>query len=119
MSSVTEAWKAWREGFVNKDSSRLAEFFTDDFQFIGSDVGRAAGGNRTRQETLDFTAAGGSPTSIDDLEVLYENDDVAVIVHGANTKSPDTGEQTDGVVMAFYTKRDGKFSQCRIVRQEV
>ena len=118
MSSVTELWKTWQEGFVNKDSSRLAEFFTDDFQFIGSDVGRAAGGNRTRQETLDFTAAGGSPTSIDDLEVLYENDDVAVIVHGANTKSPDTGAQTDGVVMAFYTKRDGKFSQCRIVRQE-
>jgi len=112
MPSVTEAWKAWREGFVNKDSSRLAEFFTDDFRFI-----RPAGGARTRQEALDWTAAGGSPTSIDDLELLYENDDVAVIVHGANTISPVTGEQGDGVVMAFYTKRDGKFSQCRIVRQ--
>ena len=98
---------------MNKNSSRLAEFFTDDFQFV-----RPAGGNTTRQETLDWTPAGGSPTSIDDLEVLYENDDVAVIVHGANTKSPATGSQTDGVVMAFYTKRDGKFSQCRIVRQE-
>ena len=98
---------------MNKNSSRLAEFFTDDFQFV-----RPAGGNRTRQETLDWTPAGGSPTSIDDLEVLYENADVAVIVHGANTKSPATGSQTDGVVMAFYTKRDGKFSQCRIVRQE-
>ena len=114
MSSVTELWKTWQEAFVNKDSNRLAEFFTDDFQFI-----RPAGGARTRQETLDWTAAGGSPTSIDDLELLYENDDVAVIVHGANTKSPDTGAQTDGVVMAFYTKRDGKFSQCRMVRQEV
>ena len=110
MSSVTEAWKAWREGFVNKDSSRLAEFFTDDFQFIGSDIGRAAGGNRTRQETLDFTAAGGSPTSIDDLEVLYENDDVAVLYHIANRPN---------VVMALYTKRGDKFSHCRTVRQEV
>jgi len=118
MVSVTEAWKAWQEGLANKDSSKIGEFFTDDFQFIrpaGSfDL---PGGTRTRQETLDWTAAGGSPTSIDDLELLYENDDVAVIVHGANTISPVTGEQGDGVVMAFYTKRDGKFSQCRIVRQ--
>ena len=114
MSSVTEAWKAWQEGFVNKDSSRLAEFFTDDFQFI-----RPAGGARTKQETLDWTAEGGSPTSVDDLEVLYENDDVAVIVHTANTISPVTGLQGDGVVMALATKKDGKFSHWRIVRQGV
>ena len=113
MSSVTEAWKAWQEGFVNKDSSRLAEFFTDDFQFVRT------GGARNKQETLDWTAQGGSPTSVDDLEVLYENDDVAVIIHGANTKSPATELQTDGVVMALATKRDGKFSHWRIVRQEV
>jgi ketosteroid isomerase-like protein len=112
MVSVSELRKTWQEGFANKDSSKLAEFLTDDFQFI-----RPAGGARTRQETLDWTAAGGSPTSIDDLELLYENDDVAVIVHGANTISPVTGEQGDGVVMAFYTKKDGKISQCRIVRQ--
>ena len=114
MVSVSELWKTWQEGFANKDSSKLAEFLTDDFQFI-----RPAGGARTRQETLDWTAAGGSPTSIDDLELLYENDDVAVIAHGANTISPVTGEQGDGVVMAFYTKKDGKISQCRIVRQAV
>ena len=112
MVSVSEVFRAWQKGFVNKDSSRLAEFFTNDFQFI-----RPAGGARTRQETLDWTAAGGSPTSIDDFELLYENDDVAVIVHGANTISPVTGEQGDGVVMAFYTKRDDKISECRIVRQ--
>ena len=112
MVSVSELWKTWQEGFANKDSSKLAEFLTDDFQFI-----RPAGGARTRQETLDWTAAGGSPTSIDDLELLYENDDVAVIAHCANTISPVTGEQGDGVVMAFYTKKDGKISQCRIVRQ--
>jgi len=114
MPSVTEAWKAWREGFVNKDSSRLAEFFTDDFQFI-----RPAGGVRTRQDTLDWTAAGGSPTSIDNLEVLFENDDVAVIIHGANTVPAVTEEQWDGVAMCFYTKRGDKFSHCRTVRQEV
>ena len=106
MPSVTKAWKAWREGFVNKDSSRLAEFFTDDFRFI-----RPAGGARTRQEALDWTAAGGSPTSIDDLELLYENDDVAVIVHSVNG---------DGsTVMGLYTKRDDKISKVRNVRQAV
>ena len=113
MSSVTEAWKAWQEGLANKDSSKLGEFFTDDFEFV------SASGTRNKQETLDWTAAGGNPTSIDDLEVLYENDEVAVIVHGANTKSSATGSQTDGVVMAFYTKRDGKFSHCRVVLQVV
>ena len=106
MVAVSEVFKAWQEGFANKDSSKLAEFLTDDFQFI-----RPAGGARTRQETLDWTAAGGSPTSIDDLELLYENDDVAVIVHSVNG---------DGsTVMGFYTKRDDKISEVRNVRQAV
>ena len=32
MASVSEVWKRWNEGFANKDSSRLAELFTDDFR---------------------------------------------------------------------------------------
>ena len=103
MVSVSEVFKAWKEGFTNKDSSQFAEFLTDDFQFVG------VAGTRSRQQTLDWIAAGGSPTSIDDLELLYENDDVAVIGHSANG---------DGsTVMALYTKRDGKISHCRVVRQ--
>ena len=86
MVAVSEVFKAWKEGLANKDSSKIGEFFADDFVFIrptGSVDLR--GGTRTRQETLDWTAAGGSPTTIDDnLQVLYENDDVAVIVHGVN-----------------------------------
>jgi len=105
MVSVSEVFKAWQEGFTNKDSSRLAELLTDDFEMV-----RPAGGTRTRLETLDWTAAGGSPTSIDDLEVLYENDEVAVLYHSANRPN---------VVMALYTKRGDKFSHCRTVRQEV
>jgi len=104
MVSVSEAWKAWQEGFANKDSNRLAEFLTDDFQFVSKS------GTKNRQETLDWTAAGGNPTSIDDLEVLYENDEVAVLYHSANRPN---------VVMALYTKRGDKFSHCRTVRQEV
>ncbi len=103
MSSVTEAWKAWQEGLANKDSSKLGEFFTDDFQFV------SARRTMDKQEALDWTAAGGSPTSIDNLEVLYENDEVAVYTNGAN----------NGVAMCFYTKRGDKFSHLRAVTQVV
>ena len=50
---------------------------------------------------------------MDNLEVLYENDEVAVTYHSA------TSTLGDGVVMALYTKKDGKISQCRIVRQAI
>ena len=107
MVSVSEAWKAWQEGLANKDSNRLAEVLTDDFQFVSKS------GTKNKQETLDWTAAGGNPTVLDNLEVLYENDEVAVIYHSANRPN------SDGVVMARYTKRGDKFSHCRTVRQEV
>ena len=110
MVSVSELWKTWQEGFANKDSSKLAEFLTDDFQFV------SARRTMDKQEALDWTAAGGSPTSIDNLEVLFENDDVAVYI---NTVSAVTGEQGDGVAMCFYTKRGDKFSHLRLVRQAV
>ena len=110
MVSVSEVFKAFDEGFTNKDSSRLAEFLTDDFQFVSARI------TMNKQEALDWTAAGGSPTSIDNLEVLFENDDVAVYI---NTVSAVTGEQGDGVAMCFYTKRGDKFSHQRFVRQVV
>ena len=110
MVSVSELWQTWQEGFANKDSSKLAEFLTDDFEMVG------ASGTRSRQQTLDWTAAGGSPSAIDNLEVLFENDDVAVYI---NTVSALTGEQGDGVAMCFYTKRGDKFSHQRFVRQVV
>ena len=110
MSSVTELWQTWQEGFANKDSSKLAEFLTDDFEMVG------AAGTRSRQQTLDWTAAGGSPSAIDNIEVLFENDDVAVYI---NTVSAVTGEQGDGVAMCFYTKRGDKFSHQRFVPQVV
>jgi len=110
MVSVSELWQTWQEGFAKKDSSKLAEFLTDDFEMVG------ASGTRSRQQTLDWTAAGGSPSAIDNLEVLFENDDVAVYI---NTVSAVTGEQGDGVAMCFYTKRGDKFSHQRFVRQVV
>ena len=108
MVSVSEVFKSWQEGFTNKDSSRRAELLTDDFRFV------PRLGDMGKQETLDWTAAGGNQTVLDNLEVLCENDDVAVTCH-----SPNSTLGKDGVVMALYTKKDGKISQCRIVRQEV
>ena len=102
MVSVSEVVKTWQEGFANKDSSKLGEFFTDDFRFVSNvrDIGK--------QETLDWTATG--EMAIDNIEVIYENDEVAVIHHDANRGD------NKGVAMAVYTKKDGKFSSCRVVR---
>ena len=47
MVAVSEVFKAFKEGFANKDSSRIGEYFTDDFRFVSTirDVGK--------QEALD------------------------------------------------------------------
>ena len=105
MSSVTEAWKAWQEGLANKDSSKLGEFFTDDFRFVSNirDIGK--------QETLDWTSSG--EMAIDNLEVIYENDEVAVIHHDANRGD------NNGVAMVVYLKRGDKISGCRVIRTAI
>ena len=105
MASGTELWKAWQEGLANKDSSKLAGLLTDDFEFV------TRLNTRSRQQTLDWTDAGGNPSVIDDLEVLYENDEVAVVQHSAKRNNSE-----DGVAMALYTKKDGKFSEVRLLR---
>ena len=108
MASGTELFNAWKEGFEKKDSSKLAELLTDDFQMVSRP------GTRSKQETLAWVDAGGNPTVIDNLEVLYENDEVGVIHHSAKRNNSD-----DGVAIAVYTKKDGKISQCRIVRTAI
>ena len=50
---------------------------------------------------------------MDNLEVLYENDEISVIRHSTESILG------DGAVMGCYTKKDGKISQARIVRQSV
>jgi len=105
MVSVSEVVKAWQEGFANKDSSKLGEFFTDDFRFVSNirDIGK--------QETLDWTSTG--EMAIDNLEVIYENDEVAVVHHDANR-----GDNA-GVAMVVYLKRGDKISSCRVIRAAV
>ena len=105
MVSVSEVVKTWQEGFANKDSSKLGEFFTDDFRFVSNirDIGK--------QETLDWTSTG--EMAIDNLEVIYENDEVAVVHHDANR-----GDNA-GVAMVVYLKRGDKISGCRVIRAVV
>jgi len=107
MVSVSELFNTWKEGFANKDSSKLAELVTDDFQFISPRR------PMNKQETLDWTAGGGNPTAIDNLEVLYENDEVGVIYHSASNNN------NDGVAIDVYTKRGDKISSCRVVRTAI
>ena len=109
MASGTELFNAWKEALANKDSSRLAEFFTEDFRFVGTVSQR----NDTKQETLDWVAAGDNSMDIGNLEVIYENDGVAVVQHSANNSN------NNGLAMAVYTKKDGKFSQARVIRTAV
>ena len=108
MASASELFKAWKEGFDNKDSSQVAGFLTDDFEYSGVHYG-----SKTKQETLDWIGAGGYPTAIDNMELLYENDEVAVLMHSAE------GALGKGIVMAFATKKDGKFSGYKVVRNPV
>ena len=105
MVSVSEVYKVWQEGFANKDSSKLGEFFTDDFRFVSNirDIGK--------QETLDWTSSG--EMAIDNLEVIYENDEVAVIHHDANRGD------NNGVAMVVYLKRGDKISGCRVIRTAI
>ena len=112
MASVTELVNAWKEALANKDSSRLAEFFTEDFKFLGATTGR----NNTKQETLDIVDSKDNSMSIDNLEVIYENDEVGVVLHDADSGLAELGK---GKVMAVYTKKDGKFSQARVIRAAV
>ena len=112
MASVKELIDTWTEALANKDSSRLAEFLTEDFRFVGATTGR----NETKQETLDWVSSNPRALSIGNLEVIYENDEVGVVLHDANSGLAELGK---GKMMAVYTKKDGKFSQARVIRAAV
>ena len=77
MVTVAEVFKTWQEGITNKDSSKLAELLTEDFQFV---FARRA---MNKQEALDWTAEGGNETIMDNPEVLHETDQVPVTLRVA------------------------------------
>ena len=106
MASITELVNAWKEGFANKDSSKIEEFLTDDFSFVRATSGR----NETKQEASDNVASTTRSMFIDNLEVIYENDEVGFVLHDANS-----GQLGKGKVMAVYLNKDGKFSQAKVM----
>ena len=68
MVLISEVVTSFDDGFDNKYSSKLSEFFTDDFQFV------IARRTMDKQEILDWTAGGVNQTVLSNLEVLYETD---------------------------------------------
>ena len=108
MSSATAFLQADQAGIDKKDSSQAAELITDDFQM------KSPIATRSRQEFLDWVAVGGNVatvTAVFDLEVLYENDEIAVVSHSTNS-----GETYTGKVLCCGRKRDGQFYDWRLGR---
>ena len=103
MVSVMEFLQVVKEGLANKDSSGVEKFITDDYQMT------TPMRILTRQEFLDWIASGGSPTVPSDFEVIYENDDIAVVYH-----SVQSGNALGTKAMCCGSKRDGKFSAWRV-----
>ena len=106
MSLATEFLQACKEGFANKSSNFVGGFLTDDFLMISPVT------TRPKQGFLDLVAEGGNPAIIEDVEVIYENNDVAVV--GYNTTSDTTGYK--GKVLWCGRKRDGRFYDFRLAR---
>ena len=106
MSLATEFLQACKEGFANKNSNSVGGFLTDDFLMIPPVT------TRPKQGFLDLVAEGGNPAIIEGVEVIYENDDVAVV--GYNTTSDTTGYK--GKVLWCGRKRDGRFYDFRLAR---
>ena len=106
MSLGTEFLQICKEGFGNKDSSSIGGFLTDDFLMISPVT------TRPKQGFLDLVAEGGNPAIIEDVEVIYENDEMSVL--GYNTTSDATGYK--GKVLWPGRKRDGRFYDFRLAQ---
>ena len=103
MASATEFLEAGQEGFEKKDSSGVEKYITDDFEMVTPST------TLSRQGFLDWVAAGGSPTTVSGIEVIYENDDIAVVYHALQS-----GNAVGAKVMCCGSKRDGKFYAWRV-----
>ena len=103
MPTALDLMNIWKDGLANMDSSKLSEIIAEDWEW-GNLI---RGGTRDRQATIDWTNAGGNPTIIDNIEILYENDEVAVGWHGV----------ARGTAMFFARKRGGKFSSLSFIRE--
>lgn len=113
MSLALDFLTTWKESLNNKDSTQCGNFMTDDWQFVASGA-IARGIPRDKQNTLDWISGGGNETIMDNFEILYENDEVAVGTHTA-IRGESFGNP-NGIVMFCGSKRGDKFSYWRVVR---
>ncbi len=90
-----------KEGLDNQDSSKLSNLITEDWTF--SHLMR--GPLRDKPATLGWPV--GRNQVLFDIEILYENDEIAVGTHG----------NTNGIVMFLLRKRGDKFSSIRHIRE--
>ena len=67
---------------------------------------------RSRQGFLDLVSEGHNSAIIENVDVIYENDEVSVL--GYHTTSDTTGY--NGKVLWCGRKRDGKFYDFRLAR---
>ena len=111
MSLALDFLNIWKESLDNKGSSQCGNFMTDDWQFVASGT-IVRGIPRDKQNTLDWISAGSNQSIIDNIEILYENDEVAVGTHSAIRGE----EKANGIVLFCGRNRGGKFSHWRIVR---
>ena len=96
-----------KDGLNNKDSSQCGNIMADDWQFVASGT-IARGIPRDKPNTLDWISGGGNQIIIDNFEILYENDEVAVGTHTA-IRGESFGNP-NGIVMFCGSKRGDKFS---------
>ena len=109
MSLGTEFLQAMQDGLASKDSITVEKIITDDFEITTTFR------THSRQGFLDWVSSGGSPTTILDIELIYENDDIAVFYHGVDTFDLE-GNARPGEVMCCGSKRNGKFYIWRVAR---
>ena len=104
MISVLEFLPVGAKALANKDSSGVEKYITDDFEMVTPST------TLSRQGFLDWVAAGGSPTTVSGIEVIYENDEVAAVYHDVQSANAAVGTKA----MCVGSKRDGKFSVWRV-----
>ena len=102
-----EVLKVWQEGFAHGNSDSLSKIITDDFVFVGQTTG-----TRNREETLNWVSS--TPDlKIDNIEVLYENQEVMVCLHTMERA------EVKGKVMDFGRIEGDKLSYWTVVRGDI
>ena len=108
MSFATEFYDIGKEAFETNNSSSFAKLLADDYVMITPQ------GTRTRQEILDWIDEGKAPV-MSNLLIIYDNEDIVVCYHDADTIDPE-GNAVSFTVMCCGKKRGSKIHEWRVAR---